>query len=189
MQNFDRRQVLVRGLQRSVALSSLAGPGLVWAQSGGQWPVDTLKILIPAPAGGGVDVFCRKVGERLATHLGITVVPDNKAGAAGLLGTKALAGAPPDGITIGFIHSGLVSVQAMGGKLDLVNEFRPVVARFNESAFVVAVNAESKYRSFGDLMKDILAQPGKLNYGTGGQGSPAHMVFEGLKVKVPGLNA
>ena len=190
---FDRRQVLIRGMQCATAASSLAAPSFAWAQSAApspaKWPVDTLRIIVPAPAGGGVDQTCRKVGERLASHLGITVVPDNKPGAAGLLGVKALAAAAPDGGTIGLIHSGLVSVQAMGGKLDLVKEFSPVVGRFNETQFIVAVQADSKYRSFADLLKDIVANPGKLNYGTGGQGSPGHMVFERLEEKVAGLKA
>ena len=189
----NRRQALIRGLQSAAVASSLAAPSLAWSQSATQatakWPVDTLRIMIPAPAGGGVDATCRKVGERLAVHLGITVIPDNKPGAAGLLGAKALAAAAPDGGTIGLLHSGLVSVQAMGGKLDLVKEFSPVVGRFNENQFIVAVHAESKYRSFAELLKDIAANPGKLNYGTGGQGSPGHMVFERLKEKSASLDA
>ena len=194
MQSFiNRRQVLIHGTQAAAAASLLAGPSQVLAQAAAQstakWPVDTLKIIIPAPAGGGVDATCRRVGERLAAHLGINVVPDNKPGAAGLLSSKAIASAAPDGGTVGFIHSGLVSVQAMGGRLDLLKEFRPVVGRFSEAQFIVAVHPDSKYRSFADLLKEIAAQPGKLNYGTGGQGSPGHMVFERLKERVPGLSA
>ena len=188
----NRRQALILSMQ-SAAASSVVASSYAWAQSATpatpKWPVDTLKIIIPAPAGGGVDQLCRKVGEKLAVHLNIKVIPDNKPGASGLLGAKALASAAPDGGTIGLIHSGMVSVQAMGSKLDLINEFRPVVGRFNESQFIVAVNAESKYHSFLELLKDIAAQPGKLNYGTGGQGSPAQMVFERLKEKQAGLSA
>jgi len=189
----NRRQALIRSLQGVTAATSLAAPSFARAQSATpspvKWPVDTLRIMIPAPAGGGVDATCRKVGEKLASYLGITVIPDNKPGAAGLLGAKALAAAAPDGGTIGLLHSGLVSVQAMGGKLDLVKDFTPVMGRFNESQFIVAVHAESKYRSFADLLKDIVANPGKLNYGTGGQGSPGHMVFERLEEKIAGLKA
>ncbi len=186
----NRREAVVLGIQ-SLAATSLVVPNLTWAQAAAaeKWPVDTLKMIIPAPAGGGVDTLCRRVGERLAHHLHINVVPDNKPGASGLLGSRATATAAPDGGTIGFLHSGLVSVQAMGGKLDLVKEFRPIVGRFNEGQMIIAVNTDSKYKNLSDLFKDIAANPGKRNYGTGGQGSPGHMVFERLEEKIPGLSA
>ena len=152
-----RRRALVRTAQSVAAASSLALPSVMQAQSvapsTAKWPVDTMKIVIPAPAGGGVDTLCRRVGERLGSHLGINVIPDNKPGASGLLSCKVLAAAEPDGGTIGLIHSGLISVQAMGAKLDLVKEFRPLIGRFNESQFIVAVHNESKHRSFADLLK------------------------------------
>ncbi len=189
-----RRQAVTLGVGGAAAACGLAAPSVTWAQAAAtpaaaKWPVDPLRLLIPGPAGGGVDLTCRRVGERLAAHLGVTVVPDNKPGAAGLLSCRALAAAAPDGGTIGLIHSGLVSVQAMGGKLDLLKEFRPVVGRFSESQFIVAVHPDSPHRSMADLLKDITARPGALNYGTGGQGSPGHMVFERLKDRVPGLQA
>jgi tripartite-type tricarboxylate transporter receptor subunit TctC len=106
-----------------------------------------------------------------------------------LLGAKALASSAVDGSSIGFLHAGLVSVQAMGAKIDLLSEFRPVVGRYNESQFVVAVHAESKHKTMADLMKDIAANPGKLNYGTGGLGTPAHVAFESLRAKVGNLHA
>ncbi len=185
----NRREALALGVQ-SLAATSLVVPTFGWTQTAtDKWPVDNLKIVIPAPAGGGVDTLCRRVGERLAHHLNISVVPDNKPGASGLLGCRAIAAAAPDGGTIGLIHSGLVSLQAMGGKLDLVKDFRPVVGRFNEAQMIVAVNTDSKYKNLSDLLKDIAANPGKRNYGTGGQGSPGHMVFERLEEKIPGLSA
>jgi len=188
-----RRQVLIKALQTTAAASSLTAPAFAWAQAATtatpKWPVDTLKIIIPAPAGGGVDTLCRRVGERLAAHLGVTFVPDNKPGASGLLACRAIAAAPPNGGTLGMIHSGLVTVQAMGGKLDLLKEFRPLVGRYYEGQFIIAVNADSKYRTLADLLKEITAHPGKLNYGTGGQGSPAEMIFERLKEKQTKLNA
>jgi len=194
MTNFiNRRQALIRSMQSAAAASSLSATSFSWAQAAApaadKWPLETLKMVIPAPAGGGVDTLCRRVGERLAHHLQINVVPDNKPGASGLLGCRAIAAAAPDGGTIGFVHSGLVSVQAMGGKLDLIKEFRSIVGRFNEGQLIVAVSADSKHRSLADLLKDIVANPGKRNYGTGGQGSPGHMVFERLEEKIPGLKA
>ncbi len=187
-----RREVLIRGVLGAAA-SSLALPTIGWAQSAptvaSKWPVEFLKVIIPAPPGGGVDSFCRALGERLSVHLGVRVVPDNKPGAAGLLGTRAIALAPPDGSTIGLIHSGLVSVQAMGGKLDLLKDVRPIVGRLNESQYIIAVRTDSKYTNLSDLLKDITARPGKLNYGTGGLGSPGHMVFEKMKEKLAALKA
>ena len=113
-QKLTRRTLLAFAGQGTLVTAGCALPGVSLAQSSPNWPLDTLKIMVPAPAGGGVDLYCRKTGERLASHLGISVVMDNKAGAGGLLGAKALSASAPDGSAIGFLHSGLVSVQAMG---------------------------------------------------------------------------
>ena len=152
------------------------------------WPSAPIRIVVPSPAGGGVDVFARVVGEQLAAALKQTVIIDNKAGAGGLIGTKAAAQSAPDGYTIAYLHSGLVTVQAMNPRLDLLKEFRPV-ARLSYSPFMAVVNADSKYKTLQDLIAEVQANPGKLTFGSGGPGSPAHLAVEYIEEKLGNFKA
>jgi tripartite-type tricarboxylate transporter receptor subunit TctC len=77
----------------------------------------------------------------------------------------------------------------MGAKVDLIRDFVPIAGRYSASQFVIAVNLESPYKTFPELMRAIQTQPGKLNYGSGGVGTPGHMTFESLRLRVPGLDA
>ena len=182
-QGLSRRRLLALG----AAAASM--PSLTLAQAPARnWPVDTLRLMVPAPAGGGVDILCRQLADRLAPLLGVNVVIENKPGAGGLLGARALAGSPADGASIGYLHAGHLTVQAMGGKLDLATEFTPVVGRFSASQFVICVVTEAPQQTLADLVKAALAKPGHLTYGSGGQGTPAHLVVEKLRMAVPGLD-
>lgn len=184
MNTIQRRRLLAA---LTAGAGMLALPTLLRAQT--RWPAGTVKIIVPAPAGGGVDNFCRKLAELLAPRLDTTIIVDNKAGAAGLIGVKALAGAPPNGSTFGYVHSGIASIQAMGGKIDLQKEFTPVVGRIQASSFVVAVHADSPYKTMEDLIRVMKADPKKLSYGSGGPGTPAHIIFEKIKLNEPGVDA
>ena len=120
------------------------------------WPVDTLRLMVPAPAGGGVDILCRQLADRLAPLLGANVVIENKPGAGGLLGARALAGSPADGSSVGYLHAGHLTVQAMGGKLDLATEFTPVVGRFSASQFVICVVTEAPQQTaYADTLRRL----------------------------------
>ena len=187
MRKIDRRQVL--GAFAGAA-SSLCLPRAARSQAASlAWPVNTIKLMAPVPAGGGVDALCRRMADRMGAHLGINVVVENKAGAGGLVGAQALAAAPADGSNIGYLHAGHLTLQAMGAKIDLTRDFVPLAGRFSVSQFVIAVNAESPYKTLPDLIRAIQAQPGKLNFGSGGIGTRGHMSFESLRLRVPGLNA
>ncbi len=168
--------------------ASLCVPSALRAQTTG-WPVGTIKFMAPVPPGGGVDALCRRIGDRMATLLGVNVVVENRSGAGGLVGAQALAASASDGSNIGYLHAGHLTLQAMGAKIDLTRDFVPVAGRFSASQFVIAVNVESPYKTLPDLMKAIQTQPGKLNYGSGGVGTPGHMTFESLRLRVPGLDA
>lgn len=156
---------------RRQTLGQLLAVPLLCTSAGAQspWPDKALRLIVPAPAGGGVDVFVRTLAEQLATALKQSVIVDNKPGAGGLLGTLAAAQAAPDGYNLAYLHSGLVTVQAMNPRLNLLQDFRPV-AKLTHSPFLVVVNAESRYRSLQDLISAVQAAPSKLSFGTGGAG-------------------
>ena len=181
MTNCITRRHLLGGL---LAAPAMASPAL--AQT--PWPSTTIKIIVPAPPAGGVDVFVRGIGEQLAATLKQAVVIENKAGAGGLLGVKAAAQSAPDGYTLTYIHSGLVTIQAMNPKLDLLKELRPI-AKLSHSPFMVVVGAESRYKTFQDLVADVQARPDKLTFGSGGPGSPAHLAVEYLEDRLGNFKA
>jgi tripartite-type tricarboxylate transporter receptor subunit TctC len=148
------------------------------------WPATT-KLVVPLPAGGGVDIVARKLGELLAPRLGTTVVVDNKAGASGLIGAKAAAAGAADGSTVFYIHPGIVTMQAITGRLDLLGEFK-AVTKISSGPQLLVVNANSPYKTQVELFNAIKASPNKLNYGTGGNGSPTHLAFEWMDDRMVG---
>ncbi|MBL0089633.1 MAG: tripartite tricarboxylate transporter substrate binding protein [Ideonella sp.] len=168
-----------QGIPRRHALAGLiAAPFcLQSARAQSAWPSGPMRIVVPLPAGGGVDAFVRVLAEQLAAALKQPVVVDNKPGAGGLIGTKAAAQAAPDGHTLAYLFAGLATVQAMNPRLDLLKEFRPV-ARLSNSPFLAVVSAQSKYKTLQDLVADVQANPGKLSFGSGGPGSAAHLAVE-----------
>jgi len=182
----------MKAVTRRRLLTGAAGlallPGALRAQTPARpWPRDTLRLMVPGPAGGPIDILCRQIADRLSPLLGTKVIVDNRAGAAGLIGAKALANAPADGSMMGYLHAGHVTIQAMGAKIDMTNEFIPVVGRYSASHFVIAVNSASPYRTLADLIRAIQANPGKLTFGTGGQGSPGHLVVEKLRERLQSI--
>jgi tripartite-type tricarboxylate transporter receptor subunit TctC len=148
----------------------------------------TIKMIVPLPAGGAVDVFARKLAESMSKSLNTVVVVDNRPGAAGLIGERAVATAPADGSMFLYGHSGLVTAQAMGAKMDLLKDLRPVI-KLSSSPHLLVVRGESPYKSLKDLLAAMKSTPGKLNYGSGGPGSPTHLMVEMLEEAVPGIKA
>ena len=187
MPNLSRRNLI-----RAAAAGGLAGawPEFGHAQNAAvKWPVGTIRFMAPVPPGGGVDLLCRRIAERMVAHLGVNVVVENKSGAGGIVGAQALSASAPDGSNLGYLHAGHLTLQAMGAKIDMLRDYQPVAGRFSASQFVIAVNSESPYKTLADLIRTAQAQPGKLNYGSGGVGTPGHMTFESLRLRVPGLDA
>jgi tripartite-type tricarboxylate transporter receptor subunit TctC len=164
-----------RMLGGAVAALGLAGLGPL-AQAAG----DSLRIVVPYPAGGAPDNLSRLLATEVSRDLGISVLVENRPGASGLLGARVVSQAPPDGTTLLYASSGHVTLSAINPKFDLMRELRPVV-RLSASPFVAVVSAQSPYKTMAELVAAAQAQPGKLSYGTAGQGSPAHMAVEFLQ--------
>lgn len=154
-----------------------------------KWPSSNIKLIVPYPAGGGVDATSRKLAELLAPRIGVPVIVQNTPGAAGLIGSRAIAMAPPDGSTVGYVNSTLVTQQSMGAKIDILNDFTPIVPRIQASVFLVVVNAGSPYMNLQGLITAMKADPQKFTYGSAGLGSPEHIIFEKLAKAVPGIGA
>ncbi len=174
----QRRSLMEAGLATGAGMAlTLGGSRLARAQT--EWPVRAIQFLLPVPPGGGVDVTGRRLADGMAKRLGVAVTSLNQPSAAGLVAAQQLRAAKPDGYTFGYLHSGHLVHQGMGDKLDMERDFTPI-GLFSASQFCIAVAQDSPYRSLGDLLDAIRRQPGKLNYGAGGNGSPGHIAWEKL---------
>ena len=180
MKTFKLRRTLT-GITAALVLASLAPIAMAQTAAG----PEVYKIVVPLPAGGGVDVFVRKLGQAMAKNLNKTVIVDNKAGASGQIAVRAVATAPADGSSILYIHSGIWTAQEITGRTDVLKDFK-AIGKVSSSPHVLVVAANSPYNSVADLIKAMQAAPDKLNFGSGGKGSPTHLMVEQLEEKVPG---
>ena len=152
------------------------------ASAGAAYPEKIVRIIVPFAAGGGTDVISRTLAQEMATTLGVSVIIENKPGGGTILGTQATATSDPDGYTLvmaTFAHAVNPSLNARL-PFDPHKDFAPVslIARsFN----IVVVNPASPIRSIADLMAEAKANPDKLNYGTFGNGTSAHLAGELFK--------
>ena len=172
----NRRQTL----QRIALMSSLCVTSTIaMAQA---WPSKPVRIVVPWPAGGLVDIAARQLGTRLQAALGQPVLVDNKAGAGGNIGADAVAKAPPDGHTLVFTTSALTIGTAMGSKLpfNLAKDFEPL-ALVAHAPSVLVVGPAITPGSVKELIETAKAKPGKLSYASAGIGSPAHLTGELFK--------
>lgn len=168
--------------RRQLVLAAAAGLAVGHAQAQAQLP-KTVKLVVPFPPGGSTDILGRAIGARLATQLGITVVIENKGGAAGSVGAGEVARMAADGATIMMGHIGTLAINpSIYPKLpyDPIKSFAPLalVARVPN---VLVVNEKFPATDFKSFIAKAKAEPGRLNYSSGGNGSAAHITFEYLK--------
>ncbi len=146
------------------------------------YPSRPVRIVVPWPAGGLVDLAARTLAQRLQAALGQPVVVDNRVGAGGNIGADLVAKAPPDGHTLVFTSSALTISTAMRARLpfDALKDLEPIAA-VARAPSVLVVHPAGGPASLQDLVKTARAGPGKLSYASAGVGSPAHMTGELLK--------
>jgi tripartite-type tricarboxylate transporter receptor subunit TctC len=170
-----KRRTLVRVLP--LAALAAAGP-LAWRGAAAQaFPTRSVRMVVPFAPAGIADILGRLISEPLAQAWGQQVIVENKAGASGHIGAMDVARSPGDGHTVLVgtigIHAAYASYRKLAYKP--AEDLRPITI-LAEAANVVAVPANSPYRSFSDLLADARANPGKINYGSAGPGSSIHMV-------------
>src|SRR5215813_5017434 len=144
------------------------------------YPARPVKIIVPTPAGGPVDVVARLVGNYLAAAFGQAVVVDNRPGAGNTLGSKEAALAEPDGYTLLYSSaSGLVlapMLQSNAG-YDPITSYEPV-ALVAASSNILVVNPKVPASSVQELVAHARANPGKVNFSSGGIGVLPHLIGE-----------
>jgi tripartite-type tricarboxylate transporter receptor subunit TctC len=168
--HFPQRLLLALALACSVTL--------IHAQS--SYPAKPIHMIVPLAAGSAVDNAMRIVTERMAQNMGQGIVIENQPGAAGLIGAERVAKATPDGYTIGGFND---SIMTMLPNLyatmpwDILRDFEPVSLVATVEWGLVTSN-DAPYRNAADLIAAAKANPGKINYGSGGNGSPQHVAME-----------
>ena len=147
-----------------------------------------IKLIVPYAAGGPIDATARVLAERVATTLGPVII-DNKPGAGGNIGADAVAKAAPDGLTIGIAALATHAINPwLYSKMpyNAATDFAPITQMVRVPN-VLVMNLDTAKRlnisSLGDLMKYAKANPGKLNYGSGGNGSGGHLAGEMFKAQ------
>ncbi|PLC04033.1 ABC transporter substrate-binding protein [Variovorax sp. RO1] len=137
------------------------------------YPSKPIRMVVPFPPGGSIDMTARLVGQKLSTALGQPVLVDNRPGASGNIGMDYVAKAPKDGYTLLMVHTGLASNAHMFAKLpyDPIKDLAPVI-RVADQPNVLIMNPKWSFKNVGELVAYAKANPGKLSVGTSGVGGP-----------------
>ena len=146
--------------------------------SGQQYPVKSVRVIVPFAPGGGSDITARQISAKLTEALGQQFVVDNRGGAAGIIGMELTAKSPPDGYTI-MMMSGSFSASAATNKpaFDPINSIIPV-AEFGITPFVLTVHPSLPPKTTRELIALPRARPGALTYASSGIGGLTHMATE-----------
>jgi tripartite-type tricarboxylate transporter receptor subunit TctC len=141
------------------------------------YPGKPVRIIVPYPAGGPYDGIPRLIAQWIGAQHGWSIVIDNRSGATGMIGVVAAKQAPADGHTLVVVTTSTHgSMPALKRNLayDAVKDFAPIVL-MADAALVLLVRDELPVRSVAQLVEMMREQPGRLNYSTGGYGSPHHL--------------
>ncbi len=172
------------GAATAIALAA-AAPTARAAGPADAFPSKPVRIVVPFTPGGSTDILARAIGERLAQAWGQPVVIENKPGAGGNVGVELVAKSPPDGHTIVMGHIGTFAANpALYKQLpyDPVNDFAPItLVAMVPNVLVVGPAVQAK--TLGELVAYAKANPGKLDYGSGGNGSAAHLATEYFRMR------
>lgn len=146
------------------------------------YPNRQIRLIVPVPAGGGVDFLSRAIGQKLATNLNVPVVIENKAGASAAIGTAELAKSAPDGYTIMMAYSAHATNPIFNPNLpyDTTKDFAPIVF-VGYIPLILVTQPTSGIDSVKTLIERARAKPGALSYASGGAGAGAHLSGELLK--------
>lgn len=170
----------MRRLTFVVAVAALSFATGALGQSPTGAPVPRLvRIVVPFSPGASNDVIARAIAVPLARRLDTTVIVENKAGAAGVIGADAVAKSPRDGSVLLLTSSTFLTAAATQRELpyDAITAFTPV-AMVGQGPLVLAVSTATPYKSPGDVVAAARAKPTAMTYGTAGVGSVAHLATE-----------
>src|SRR5882762_9765450 len=152
------------------------------------YPSRAITLIVPYPAGGGVDAMARIVGEKLSAALGQQVVVDNRGGGGGNIGTRAAAKSPPDGYTLLLGHTGTISINPSlyaNAGYDPRKDFAPI-GLIGSMPVALIAHPSFPAKTVADVIAIAKREPGKLNFGTSAVGTGGYLTAEYFK-SVAGL--
>jgi tripartite-type tricarboxylate transporter receptor subunit TctC len=148
-----------------------------------KFPAKVVKLVVPQAPAGATDVFARKIGQTLSERWGQPVIVENRAGAAGVVGTDAVAKSPPDGYTLLVTYAGSQAINpSLYPKIpfDSIKDFQ-TVATLAVTPFVLIAHPKLPARDLAELVALARAKPDALTYASSGNGSVNHLLGEMLK--------
>ena len=146
------------------------------------YPVKPIRLVIGFPPGGGIDLSARLLGPRLSQYLGQSILIDNRPGAGTNIANETVAKAAPDGYTL-LMNTGAIAINMSlykGLRFDTLRDFAPVSV-FASSPHIMVVSTGMPVKNVQEFVALARAQPGKLNYSSGGSGTTQHLATELLK--------
>lgn len=175
--------------RRLLCVTSLAALALPFANAQADtYPNRVIRLVVPYASGGPTDLLARSLGQRMQESLGQPVIIENKPGAGSILGVDYVAKSPADGYTLLFTASAaLVINPSLNANLPYrAKDFAPVSSTGSYAMFL-AVNPKLPFNSVGDLITYAKRNPGKLSFGSAGNGTSNHLAGELLK-KMAGID-
>src|SRR3954451_321615 len=162
-----------RPLALLAALLSLASVSGGWAQD---YPTKPITMIVPFPAGGGVDAIGRIMADKLAAALGQPVIIDNRGGAAGVIGTRVAARAAPDGYTLVMATSGSIAINPnlyVNPGYQTLKDLAPI-GLISTTPIVLMAHPSSPEQTLADIITTAKRDPSKINIGTPPPGTSAN---------------
>ena len=180
--SFQRMTRVAAQFGAILAMAAALHPVEGSAQDAGAFPNKPIQVIVPFPAGVGVDVVIRTLAPKVGADLGQPLVVENRPGAGGNIGHDAAVRAPKDGYTLLGTASNFVANSSLYRKVnyDPLKDFTPVTGLIRTPS-VLVVPAESPIKSVAELIAYAKANPGKISYASGGNGSLAHFSAELFK--------
>ena len=164
-------------LSLAVVLAALAVPGAHAQTAAAKWPAQAVRFVVPFPAGSAPDVLIRFVGIKLTDKWGQAVIVDNKPGGSGVIGMNTILNSPVDGSTFGFVQGSAISVAPStikGVTYDFNRDFVPVTLAA-VAPFVLAVPADSPYKTLAEFITAAKAKPQGIEVADNGRGTAPHL--------------
>ena len=165
----------------AVVFATMAAAGEASAQN---WPDRPIKVIVPYAAGGATDAIARPWAEELSKAFGQQFVIENRGGASGMIGVEALVKSPPDGYTIIMTPNAPLSVLPILRKTpyDPTKDLQPI-GRAGDVLNGLVIHPSLGIKSMKELIDYAKKNPGKLSYGSSGNGTANHLRLEALKMK------
>jgi tripartite-type tricarboxylate transporter receptor subunit TctC len=176
------------GWFRKLSIASLTGLALaVSGQGASAQSGKTIRLVVPVPPGASTDAIGRLMAEQIGRTQGVTIVVENRPGAAGMIGTEQVSRATPDGTTLLMTaNTYLIDAQTRKASYHPVTAFDPI-CYLVQSPAVFVVNSATPYRNLKDMLDAAKAKPGELTMAAVGPGSTFQMGFTAM-IKAAGVN-